>query len=80
MTNPGESSQPSTHKEHIIFSKETIGGTLYFAEDLEVLEAEAQIWKSQVIIPCPNSSHAFLGPFPNTKEDQEKLKCHFSMF
>jgi len=46
MENPGAFSQPSTHKETAIFSKETIGSTLYFAEDPEVLEAEAQIWKS----------------------------------
>jgi len=43
IANPGEFSQPSTHKEPVIFSKETIGGTLYFAEDRKVLEAEAQI-------------------------------------
>jgi len=71
MANPGESSHPSTHKEPVIFSKETIGGTLYFAKDPEVLEAGAQIWKSQVIIPYPNSPYAFLGPLPNTQENQE---------
>jgi len=80
MTNPGESSQPSTHKEPVIFSKETISRTLYFAEDPEVLEVEAKIWKSQVIIPYPNSPHAFLGPLPNTKEDQEKLSVVLPCF
>jgi len=40
MTNPGESSsQPSTRTELIIFTKEIPGGTLYFAEEPEVLEA-----------------------------------------
>jgi len=44
MANPGESSsQPSTRSEPVIFSKEIPGGTLYFAEEQEVLEAEEQI-------------------------------------
>ena len=80
MTNPRESSQPSIHKKPVIFSKETIGGTLYFAEEPEVLEAEEHIWKSQVIIPCPNSTCAFLGPIPNAKEDQEQLSVVFPCF
>jgi len=81
MTNPGESSsQPSTRNEPVIFSKEISGDTLYFAEEPEVLEAEEQIWKSQVIIPCPNSTHAFLGPLPNVKEDQEQLSAIFPCF
>ena len=73
MTNPEESSQPLTHKEPVIFSKETISGTLYFAEDPEVLEVEAQIWKSQVIIPYPNSPHAFLGLLPFNYTRAEKF-------
>ena len=81
MTNPGESSsQPSTRNEPVIFSKEVPDGTLYFAEEPEVLEAEEQIWKSQVIIPCPNSTHAFLGPLLNIKQDQEQLSTIFPCF
>jgi len=73
MTNPEESSsQHSTRKEPVIFSKQISDGTLYFAEE--------QIWKSQVIIPCPNLTHAFLGPLPNVREDQEQLSAIFSCF
>jgi len=44
MTNPEESSsQHSTRKEPVIFSKEIFGGTLHFAEEPAVLEAEEQI-------------------------------------
>jgi len=44
------------------------------------LEAEAQFWKSQVIIPYLNSPHAFLGLLPNTQEDQEQLSAIFPCF
>lgn len=40
-------------------------------EDPDITEAEAKIWISQVIIPCPNSPHAFLGPFPKEKKEPE---------
>jgi len=45
-----------------------------------VKEAEDKIWKTQVIISCPNSPHAFLGPFPDDKEDLEKLSAVFPSF
>ena len=35
-----------------------------------------KIWKSQVIILCPNSPHAFLGPLPD-KENSKKLSAIF---
>ena len=44
------------------------------------MEAKAQIWKSQVIISYPNSPHAFLGPLPNTQEDEEQLNAIFPCF
>jgi len=44
------------------------------------VEGEEQIWKSQVIISCPNSPHAFLGPLPDDKENQEQLSAIFLCF
>jgi len=73
MTNPeGSSSQIPTRDEPINFSGEIPVGSLQFMEEPDVKEAEEKIWKSQVIIPCPNSPHAFLGPLPD-KENREKL-------
>jgi len=49
-------------------------------EDPNVKEAEGKIWKFQVIIPCPNSPHAFLGPVLDNKENKEKLSAIFPTF
>lgn len=48
-----------------------------FMEEPDVKEAEDKIWKSQVIISCPNSSHAYLGPLPDDSDDQENLNAVF---
>jgi len=78
MTNPGESSsQIPICNEPINFSKEVPVGSSHFMEDPDIKAAEEEIWKSQVIISCPNSPHAFLGPFPDDSEDQEKLSVVF---
>ena len=80
MTNLGETCQPSNRNEPINFSKSITSSNLHFAEEPEVVEAVDQIWKSQVIITCPNSTHAFLVPLSNPKEDQEQLSAIFSCF
>jgi len=78
MTNPeGSSSQLPTRDKPINFSKEIPFGSLQFMEEPDVKEAEEKIWKSQVIISCPNSPHAFLGPLPDNKESKEKLSAIF---
>jgi len=78
MTNPeGSSSQLPTRDEPINFSKEIPVGSLQFMEEPKVKEAEEKIWKSQVILPCPNSPHAFLGPLPDNKENKEKFSAIF---
>ncbi|XP_039687867.1 uncharacterized protein [Medicago truncatula] len=48
-----------------------------FMEEPDVKEAEDKIWKSQVIISCPNSSHGYLGPLPDDSNDPEKLNTVF---
>jgi len=45
-----------------------------------VKEAENRIWKSQVIIPCPNLPHAHLGPILDAEDDNEKLNAVFPCF
>ena len=65
----GSTSKTSTHDEPINFSKEVPSGHLQFIVEPDVKEAEDKIWKTQVIISCCNSPHAFLGPFPDDKED-----------
>jgi hypothetical protein len=68
MMNPeGSSSQPLNRDKTINFSKEISSGSSQFMEEPDVKEAEEKIWKSQVIILCPNSMHAYLGPLPNDK-------------
>lgn len=70
MTNPkGSSSKPSNCDEPINFSRDISRGSLQFIEEPDVKEAEEKIWKSLVIISCPNSPHAFLGPLPDDKEN-----------
>ena len=49
-------------------------------EEPNVKEAEEIFWKSQVIIQCPNSPHAFLGPLPDNKENKQKLSAIFPSF
>jgi len=78
MANPGESSsQLPRGEEPVNFSQEIPVGSPHFIEDPDISAVEEKIWKSQVIILCPNSSHAFLGPFPDNREDQEKLSTVF---
>jgi len=78
MTNPeGSSSQLPTRDEPINFSREIPVGSLQFMEEPDVMEAEEKIWKSQVIISCPNSPHAFLGALLDNKENKENLSAIF---
>jgi len=78
MANPGESSsQLPRYDEPVNFSQEIPVNIPQFIEDPDITAAEEKIWKSHVIIPCPNSSHAFLGLFPDDHEDQEKLSVVF---
>jgi len=76
----GSTSKTSTHDEPINFSKEVLSGHLQFIVERDVKEVEDKIWKTQVIISCPNSPHAFLRPFPHDKEDLEKLSVVFRSF
>jgi len=50
----GLTCKTSTHDEPINFSKEIPSGHPQFIVDLDVKEAEDRIWKTQVIISCPN--------------------------
>jgi len=78
ITNLGESSpQIPICDKPVNISKEVPVGSSQFMEDPDIKAAEEKIWKSQVIVPCPNSPHAFLGPFPDDNEDQEKLSAVF---
>jgi len=61
----GSTSKISTRDEPINFSKVDPSGHPQFIIELDVKEVEDKICKTQVIISCPNSPHAFLGPFPD---------------
>jgi len=76
----GSTSETSNHDEPINFSKELPSSHPQFIVEPDVKEAEDKIWKSQVLISCPNSPHVFLGPFPDDKEDLEKLSVVFPSF
>jgi len=76
----GSTSKTSNPDEPINFSKEIPSGHPQFIVEPDVKEAEDKIWKTQVIISCPNSSHTFLGPFPDDKVDLEKLSAVFPSF
>jgi len=56
----GSTSKTLNHDEPINFSKELPSGHPQFIVEPDVKEAQDKIWKSQVIISCPNSPHAFL--------------------
>ena len=76
MTNQeGSSSQLPTNDEPINFSIDVPTGSPEFIVEPEVKEAEDRIWKSQVIIPCPNSPHAYLGPILDDKDKNEELSA-----
>ena len=74
------SSQLSSNSEPVDFLKAIPTGSPQFIEEPEVKEAEEQIWKSQVIIPCPISPHAYLGHIPYDKENYEELNVLFPCF
>jgi len=81
MTNQkGSSSQPPINDESINFSKEIQTGNPQFILEPEVKEAEDKIWKSQVIIPCPNSTHSYLGPIPDDKDNDKALNAIFPCY
>jgi hypothetical protein len=78
MTNAESSSSKATKRdEPINFSKELSGGAPVFTEEPDIKEAEEKIWKSQVIISCPKSPHALLGPLPIKKETPKCLSAIF---
>jgi len=70
----------STQDEPINFSKEIPSGHLPLIVEPDVKEAEDKIWKTQVIIPGPNSPRAFLGPFVDNTEDLENHSVVFPCF
>jgi len=70
----------STQDEPINFSKEIPSGYLPLIVEPDIKEAEDKIWKTQVVIPFPNSPHAFLGPFPDNTENLENLNVVFPCF
>jgi len=70
----------STQDEPVNFSKEIPSGHLPLIVEPDVKEGEDKIWKTQVIILCPNSPHAFLGPFSDNTEDLENLSVVFPCF
>jgi len=76
----GSTSKTSTQDEPINFSKEFPRGHPQFIIEPDVKEAEDKIWKTQVIISCPNSPHAFLRPFPDNTEDPENPSAVFPCF
>jgi len=76
----GSTSKTSNHDEPINFSKEIPSDHPQYIVEPDMKEAEDIIWKTQVIISCPNSPHAFLGPLPDDKEDLEKLSAVFPSF
>jgi len=81
MTNQeGNSSQLPNNEELINFSKEVSAGNPQFIGEPEVKEAEDRIWKSQVIISCPNLPHAYLGPIPDDDGDNEELNTVFPCY
>jgi len=76
----GSSSQPPINEESINFSKKIHTGDPQFIAEPEVKEDEDRIWKSQVIISCPNSTHAYLGPIPDDKDYNEGLNAVFPCY
>ena len=54
-------------------------GNCKLIEESDLKDENAQIWKSQVLIPCPNSTHVYLGPFPK-KADSDELKEIFPLY
>jgi len=56
----GSTSKTSTQDEPINFSREVPSSHPQFIIEPDVKEAEDKIWKTQVIISCLNSPHAFL--------------------
>jgi hypothetical protein len=78
MTNAqGSSSGTTKCDEPINFSNEFSIGAPVFIEEPDIKEAEEKIWKSQVIISCPKSQYAFLGPLPTEKETPKGLSTVF---
>jgi hypothetical protein len=81
MTNAkSSSSKAADSDEPINFSKEFSVGAPVFTEELDIKEAEEKIWKSQVIISCPKSPYALLGPLPIDKETPKGLSAIFPCF
>jgi len=80
MNQQGSSSQLPNIEEPINFSMEVPADSPQFIIELEVKEAQDRIWKSQVIIPCPNSPHAYLGPIPDDEDNNEKHNAVFPCF
>jgi len=73
MTNSEESPLlPPIQRGLLNFSMEVQPGNLWFAPELELKDEEAQIWKSQVLISSPTSSHAYLGPFERGESDETR--------
>jgi len=81
MTNQeGTSSQLPSNDESINFSKEIPTDSPQIIVEAEVKEVEDRILKSQVIILCPNSPYAYLGPILDDKDNNEALSAIFHCF
>ena len=77
MTNAAGTSHVN-REEPIDFTKEIASAAPAFMNEPEINEAEKAIWKTQVIIPCTDTPHAFLGPIslePETPEINSLFPC-----
>jgi hypothetical protein len=80
MNQKGSSSQPPINIESINFSKDVQISNPQFVLEPIVKEAEDIIWKSRVMIPCPNSTHAYLGPIPDDRDNDKALNAIFPCY
>jgi len=64
--------QSQPEKGSTDFSVQMQPGNYFFAKEPDLKEEKAQILKSQVPVPCSNSSHAYLGPIEKTENEKTK--------
>lgn len=74
MTNTkGNSSHSQTEPGLLDFSVKMQPGNAWFADESDLKEERAHIWKSHVLIPHSNSSHAYLGPIEKSESEERPL-------
>jgi len=77
MTNDTESpSQTQPERGLLNFLVQMQPGNAWFGAEPDFKEEKAQIWKSQVLIPHSDSSHAYLGPIDESDEVKEIFPCY----